>query len=139
MDTSDLDQFSKDLLKMANEQLPRESRKFLQKEAEKLKKKTLNKVQSLTDNKTGDCYKEIKTSNVYSDGGRNNNSIKVYVDSEEAYSIEYGYRQVSEDGSESSFVEGKNIFEKTKNEFQSEFESDCDEFLSDTILGGLST
>ena len=135
MNTSDLDQFSKQLLRMAKEQIPRERKKLLKKEAEKLKKRTLNKAQGIKDKKSGNCYKGIKISSVYSNGGCD--SIDVYVDSEEAYLVEHGYRQMAEDGSEKNFVEGCNIFEKAKNEFESEFESDCEEFMSDTIIGGI--
>ena len=60
IDTSELDGFARDLLNMANDELPKESKKFLRKEATKLRKKTLNKAKSLTNKKTGNYYKGIK-------------------------------------------------------------------------------
>ena len=138
IDTSELDGFARDLLSMANDELPKESKKFLRKEATKLRKKTLNKAKSLTNKKTGNYYKGIKKGKVYHYRDKKNNSIRVYGGSPHAHLIEYGHRQVSKNGVESGFTPGKHVFEKAKNEFQSEYNTDCEKFISDVVVEGLA-
>lgn len=138
INTSELDAFSRELLEMANNELPKESKKFLRTEATKLRKKTLDKAKSLTNKQTGNYYKGIKKGKVYHYKDKKNNSIRVYGRSPHAHLIEYGHRQVSKNGVESGFVEGKHVFEKAKNEFESEFNSDCEKFISDVVVEGLS-
>ena len=162
IDTSELDGFAQDLLRMANDELPTESKKFLRQEATKLRKKTLNKAKSLTNKQTGNYYKGIKKGKVYHYKDKKNNSIRVYGGSSHAHLIEYGHRQVVNPpkegkvapigngnfaqgvrpgrgiGTETGFVEGLNVFEKAKDEFESEFNSDCEEFIQNVVLEGLS-
>ena len=133
IDTSELDAFSRELLRMANDKLPKESKKFLRKEGTKLRKKTLSKAKSLTNKKTGNYYKGIKRGKIYHYRDKKNNSIRVYGGSPHAHLIEYGHRQVSKNGVESGFVEGKHVFEKAKNEFQSEYNKDCEQFLNEVV------
>lgn len=133
IDTSQLDGFAKELLNTANDKLPKESKKFLRKEGTKLKKKTLSKAKSLTNKKTGNYYKGIKRGKIYHYRDKKNNSIRVYGGSPHAHLIEYGHRQVSKNGVESGFVEGKHVFEKAKNEFQSEYNKDCEQFLNEVV------
>ena len=133
IDTSQLDGFARELLNMANDKLPKESKKFLRKEGTKLKKKTLSKAKALTNKKTGNYYKGIKRGKVYHYRDKKNNSIRVYGGSPHAHLIEYGHRQVSKNGKETGFVEGKHVFEKAKNEFQSEYNKDCEQFLNEVV------
>ena len=133
IDTSQLDGFARELLNMANDKLPKESKKFLRKEGTKLKKKTLSKAKALTNKKTGNYYKGIKRGKVYHYRDKKNNSIRVYGGSPHAHLIEYGHRQVSKNGVETGFVEGKHVFEKAKNEFQSEYNKDCEQFLNEVV------
>ena len=138
IDTSELDGFAKTLLYYASSSMPKQSKKFLQKEGNKLKKRTLSKAKSLTNKKTGNYYKGIKRGKVYHYRDKKNNSIRVYGGSPHAHLIEYGHRQVSKNGVESGFVEGKHVFEKARNEFQSEYNSDCEKFISDVVVEGLA-
>lgn len=157
IDTSDLDDFAKSILEFASSDMPKQSKKFLQKEGNKLRKKTLSKAKSLTNKKTGNYYEGIKRGKVYHYGDKNNNSVRVYGGSPHAHLIEYGHREVlnpSKDGKvapigngqfangviegrnkgkEIGFVEGLHVFEKAKNEFESEFNSDCEGFAEDIL------
>ena len=133
IDTSQLDGFARELLNMANDKLPKESKKFLRKEGTKLKKKTLSKAKALTNKKTGNYYKGIKRGKVYHYRDKKNNSIRVYGGSPHAHLIEYGHRQVSKNGVETGFVEGKHVFEKAKNEFEPEYNKDCEQFLNEVV------
>ena len=138
IDTSDLDDFAKQLLNMAAVELPKESRKFLKDEGNKLRKKTLNKAKSLANKKSGNYYKGIKRGKVYHFKDKKNNSVRVYGGSPHAHLIEYGHRKVTKDGKEVGYVEGKHVFEKSKNEFESEFNKDCEKFIDDVVLEGLT-
>ena len=133
IDTSQLDGFARELLNMANDKLPKESKKFLRKEGTKLKKKTWSKAKALTNKKTGNYYKGIKRGKVYHYRDKKNNSIRVYGGSPHAHLIEYGHRQVSKNGVETGFVEGKHVFEKAKNEFEPEYNKDCEQFLNEVV------
>lgn len=156
IDTSDIDDFAKSLLEFANSDMPKKSKKFLQNEGNKLRKKTLAKAKSLTKKQTGNYYKGIKRGKVYHYRDKNNNSVRVYGGSPHAHLIEYGHRQVlnppqegkianiktqfaegvipgRNKGKEIGFVEGLHVFEKAKNEFESEFNSDCENFAEDIL------
>ncbi|CAI3699786.1 conserved hypothetical protein [Clostridium neonatale] len=132
IDTSDIDDWAKTLLGYANSDMPKKSKKFMQNEGNKLKKRTLAEAKSLTKKKTGNYYKGIKRGKVYHYRDKNNNSVRVYGGSPHAHLIEYGHRQIV-DGKEVGFVEGKHVFEKAKNEFESEFNSDCEDFAEDIL------
>ena len=121
------------MLEFATVEMNKESRKFLQKEGNKLKKKTLSKAKSLTNKKTGNYYKGIKRGKVYSYKSKENKSVRVYGGSSHSHLIEYGHRQMTKDGKEVGFVQGKHVFEKAKNEFKSEFNSDCEKFAEDLL------
>lgn len=161
IDTTDIDDFAKTLLKFASSEMQKESKKFLQKEGNTLRKKTLAKAKSLTNKKTGNYYAGIKRGKVYHYRDKTNNSVRVYGGSPHAHLIEYGHRQVLNPGKdgkvapigngnfakgviegrnkgrEIGFVEGLHVFEKAKNEFESEFKTACEGFADD-ILKGLS-
>lgn len=132
IDTSDIDDWAKTLLEYASSDMPKKSKKFMQNEGNKLKKMTLTKAKSLTKKKTGNYYKGIKRGKVYHYRDKNNNSVRVYGGSSHAHLIEYGHRQIV-DEKEVGFVEGKHVFEKAKNEFESEFNSDCEDFAEDIL------
>ena len=133
IDTSDLDDFAKTLIEYSIVEHPKKSKKFLQQEGNKLRKKTLSKAKSLTNKRTGNYYKGIKRGKVYSHGSKNNKSVRVYGGSPHAHLVEYGHRQVTKDGKEVGYVEGKRIYEKSKNEFESEFNKDCENFAEDML------
>lgn len=137
INTSDIDDFARTLLEFASNEMPKQSKKFLQQEGNKLRRATLSKAKTLTNKVTGNYYKGIKRGKVYHYRDKNNNSVRVYGGSPHAHLIEYGHRKVSKNGVETGFVEGKYVFEKAKTEFESEFNSDCEKFAED-ILEGMS-
>lgn len=132
-DTREIDKFEKDLIKIANEIIPKESKKFLREEGTKLRKKTLSNAKQKVKKKSGKYHKSIKRGKVYTYDVNGALSIRVYSNAPHAHLIEYGHRQVSKNGVESGFVEGKHVFEKSKNEFESEFNSSCEGFAEDIL------
>nr|WP_275477927.1 HK97 gp10 family phage protein [Clostridium botulinum] len=141
MDTSDLDDFAKDLLKLASSELPKKSKTFMQKEGNKLKKATLKRAKSNVIEDTGEYFKGIKRGKVYKYGGKQGNtSIRVYG-GYVAHLLEYGHRQVThkkQGHKEVGFVPGFHVFEKSAKEFESTFNSDCEEFVENTVIKELS-
>lgn len=136
-DTSDLGDFERDLLDLATTQMPRETKKFLRDEGTKLRKKTLSNAKSKVKKKTGNYYKSIKKGKVYKYSGNGAWSIRVYSSAHHAHLIEKGHRQITEDGREVGFVQGKRVFEDIERQFESEYFNDVNEFINEVLEKGL--
>lgn len=142
-DIHELTDFEQELIKLAVEVMPRESKKFLNKEGTKLKRCTLNIAKEKVKKKTGNYYKSIKKGKVY----KYNDSlaIRCYAsnakDSDKsaphAHLIEYGHRLVTKDGREIGWVDGKFVFEESEQEFQGTFFNDCEDFIDEVLDKGL--
>lgn len=154
------------LLKLASEQMPKETRKLMNKEGNKLKKKTLQlanqrvNVGDSDEKKHTKYHKSIKKGRVYFykvDGAM---SIRVYSSAPHAHLIEYGHRMVTggkidrtkgmrkqrtektgrvmqKEGQE-VFIKGKHVFEDAAKAFASEFYADIEQFVDDVIVGGVT-
>lgn len=136
-DFSELTRYQRKMLRLAEEKMPKESKKFLRKEGTKLRKKTLSTAKSKVKKKTGNYFKGIKRGKVYKYGANGALSIRVYGASPHAHLIEYGHKQVTEDGKEVGFVEGQHVFRDAQNEFQNEFFNDARKFIDELIDKGL--
>ncbi|MFD2671816.1 HK97 gp10 family phage protein [Marinicrinis sediminis] len=134
-DLRELDDFAMRMLELAEETMPRETKKFLRVEGSKLRKLTLKNAKSSVKKDTGNYFKGIKRGKLYTYNG--NQSIRVYGASPHAHLIEHGHRMVSEDGQEVGFVRGKKVFQKSLEEFEQEYIRDCQEFIDDLLNEGL--
>lgn len=135
-DFSEFTDFENELLDLANNTTPKETRKHLMKEGLKLKRLTLKNAKQIISNpKTGNYFKGIKRGKVYPYNG--NLSVRVYNSAPHAHLIEYGHRQVTKDGKEVGFVQGKYIFEKSEKEFENTYYNDTEKFIDDVIDKGL--
>lgn len=123
------------LLKLANDTMQKDTRKFLKKEAKKLAKKTLDKAKTKVKEDDGDYFKSIKSGKVYKFNG--NLSCRSFSSSPHAHLIEHGHRIVDKNGVEHGFKEGEHVFEKASKEFESEYYNDCQNFLDDMLEKGL--
>ncbi len=142
-DFHELTNFEQDLIKLANDVMPRESKSFLRKEGTKLKRCTLNIAKAKVKKKTGAYYKSIKKGKVY----KYNDSLAVRCyasnakDSDKsaphAHLIEYGHRLVTKDGREIGWVDGKYVFQDAEQEFQSQYFTDCEDFIDEVLDKGL--
>lgn len=135
-DLSELDEFTEQLLALADEKMPKESRRFLQREGTKLRRVTAAKARQLVKKQTGNYLKGIKRGKVYKYEG-DTTSIRVYGSSPHSHLIEYGHRQVTKDGKEVGFVKGQHVFEKARKEFQPTFISDVNDFIDELLDKGL--
>lgn len=152
IDISELTEFRKLLGSLALEKKEKETKKFLQKEGNKLKRKTVQTTKKVVKQKTGNLIKGIKRGKPYKYLGTDL-SVRVYGASPHSHLIEYGHRQVVQDGrtnknkksvkfkragTEVGFVKGYRVFEKAAVSFEEEFTKDCETFLDDLLeKGGL--
>lgn len=134
-DISELTNFENDLIKLANDTMPKESKKFLRDEGTKLKKVTLSNAKAKVKKKTGNYFKGIKRGKVYNYDGAL--SIRVYDGSPHAHLIEKGHRQVTKNGKEIGWVDGMHIFEESQKEFQNTYYSDSEQFIDNVLDKGL--
>lgn len=131
-DINELFNFETDLLNLADD-TPKEAKKMLRKEGTKLKNKTVKNAKSKVKVKTGAYVKGIKRGKVYKYRDNGALSVRVYGASPHAHLIEHGHRQVTADGKEVGFVEGKHVFEDTAKDFEKEYYNDIDQFLNDLL------
>lgn len=129
-DISELTNFEKQLLSMANEKLPKESRSFLQKEGNKLKTVTKNNAKKVK-KKTGNYHKSIKRGKVYNYNG--SLSIRCYSSDPKAHLIEKGHRIITKDGREVGFKDGEHVFEEAEKTFESTYYGDTENFIDSVI------
>lgn len=138
-DIKELTNFEKKLVKLANDTMPKESKKFIREQGKKLRKSTLAKAKQRTKKHSGNLYKGIKTGKVYTFKGNNGLSIRVYggKPAHHIHLLEYGHRIVNKDGAEVGFVNGAHFFEDAAKEFPDSHYSDVQKFLDETLDKGL--
>ena len=130
-DVSELDEWAREVLKLAERDMPRETAKFLRDEGGKLRKVTVKKARSRVKKRKGNYFKGIKKGKVYIYSGNGGTSIRVYGGKPafHAHLLEHGHRMVSKTGEELGFVQGYNVFEDSRNEFAPVFEKDIEDFI----------
>lgn len=160
-DIKELTQFEKNLINIAQKQMPKESKQFLRKEGTKLKKKTLSKARAKVNKGDGGYLKSIKRGKTYKYRENGGLAVRVYSSAPHAHLIEYGHRQVLnpfEDGkvanlgeryskgvkegkgigTEIGFVPGRRVFEESAKQFESEYYDDAQKFIESVLGKGLS-
>jgi len=134
-DISEFTAFEKNLLKLANDTMPKESKKFMGKEGTKLRKVTLATAKRKVKKDTGNYFKSIKKGKVYKYNGTW--AIRDYSYAPHAHLIENGHRQVTKDGQEIGFVQGEHVFEEASKQFESQYYDDAQTFIDEVIDKGL--
>jgi len=136
---TELTDFEKKLMKLANDTMPRESKKFLRTQGTSLRKLTLQKAKRKVKKKTGNLYKGIKRGKLYTFKGNGGLSIRVYGGSpaHHIHLLEYGHRQITKDGKEVGFIQGNHFFEEAAKEFPNKYYADVQKFLDETLDKGL--
>ncbi|MBZ9633188.1 HK97 gp10 family phage protein [Clostridium sp. FP1] len=136
-DTHELDDFEKDLLRLANDNLPKESKKFLKKSATKLSKVQKKDITSLNIGQQGFVMKDIiarsKSGKVYKYNG--NLSCRAYNGHPLAHLIDQGYILKGgrhHDGVE-SFIKGYKFIDKAQREFEPTHYDDIQKFIDDML------
>jgi len=130
-DLHELTDFEKDLLKIANDIMPKESKKFLRDSGTKLKKKTSSKAKSKVKKDSGNYYKSIKRGKVYN--YNDSLAIRCYSGDPKAHLLEKGHRQVTKNGEEVGWVNGYHVFEESEKEFQGTYYNDAEQFTNKIV------
>ncbi len=134
----------KDILKLAKDQFPKETQKFVIQEAKKGKEIAKNIAKSELGKKTGNYLKGFKSGK---SGLKDKFSYKFFNDSPHGHLIEDGHFKVARGenrnkgasrrsgagGAKNGFVEGKKIFVKAQVQMESEFAKDVDIFISKLV------
>lgn len=129
-----LDEFVKDMLSLAQDTLPNESKKFLKKNANQLKTSSKNKAKSLgIIEDTGSFYNGFKAGKVYKYEG--NLSCRAINSSPHAHLLENGHIQTDKAGNSvgKGFVPGFHYQQRATEEFQNKYYNNCENFIDDML------
>lgn len=129
----ELNVYDQQILNIAENEMPRETKKFVRKEGQKLKTKTRKKARSKVKKRTGNYLKGIKNGKVYKYSGNGGTSIRVYSGKPayHAHLIEYGHIIKNKSGEEVGFAPGYHVFQEAADEFQPEFYNDVQKFIDE--------
>lgn len=138
-DTRELDNYAKELLKIANDELPKESKKFIRKEGKTLLQETQREaIFSGIHHKSHRYYDSIKQGKVYKYKQNGAISNRVYSSDSKAHLLEKGHRIVTHNGEEVGFAKGFDVFENAAKSFEGQFNEDCEKFIEDVVIKELS-
>lgn len=131
-DSRELDRYAREILNIANDDMPKESKKFIRAEGRMLKTATKKKARQKVKKRSGDYLDGIKTGKPYIYRGNSGLSIRVYS-GKPAYHghlIEYGHIVKNEkNGEELGYADGFDVFDEAAKEFESKFFNDTEEFI----------
>lgn len=133
-DISELDKTMQKMLSVANDTMPKESKKFLKKEAGKLRKVDVKVFKSKgIESKTGNLLKGFKSGKVYNYKG--NLSVRAFNSSPHAHLLNDGWMWTPHKGQSGSekFIPGFHFMEDAENEFESTYFDDCEDLTYDII------
>jgi hypothetical protein len=126
-DMKELDAFTKDLLNLASDKLPKQTKQFLKTEGKKLSKKNKSVyISKGIGEVTGNLKASFKAGKVYKYG--DDLAIRAYTSSPHAHLLDKGWIHKAPDGSE-KFIVGFDFLEDAKNAFTSEYYKDVDNWL----------
>lgn len=138
-DMSELDELSKQLIKVAQKEMPQAFKKFLREKGGALRKRTAADgvkafgTSSGKHRKDGDkgYHKNWKRGRVYYDKNSGQLLIRVYNSSRYAHILEHGRRRVK-NGVE-YFQEGKYVLKNAAKKFEPEFYSDMETLAGEVL------
>ena len=131
-DCSELEKLNSQLIKLANEDMTKESKKFMQQEGSKLVRKVKRRLKVAYGKKTGNLVKMVKRGKAYLYEPENAHQIRVHF-APHMNVVDYGHR----DAHSGKMVLGKKVKEEQEALFFTEFAQDVDKFVDDMLDGGL--
>lgn len=137
-DLSELSDFTKELLVLANDTMPKETKVFLNKQAGQLRSRVLKIAKAETKQKKGNYIEGIKKGKVYKYYG-DELAIRVYGSSPQTHLVEYGHAMVGHKPGKKvgGRVAGKFIFKKGYENFKDKFSENLEQFASEMLDKGL--
>lgn len=131
-----LDDFSKDLLRIAEKDYPKETKQFLKKQGNKLRLEVVKQARQDTTGGTGKYKKGFKRGKVYKYQG-DTDSVRVYNSQPHAQLIEYGHEIVDRNGVSHGFVKGKHTLDNSAKSFEEKFVNAAETFIDELLEKGL--
>lgn len=137
MEVQGLTEFQKDLLSVAQKNLPKQSKQIMRKIGSKARTHVARKARANIKKDTGNYHKKWKRGKVFI-GNDGELVVRVINSSPHAHLIEHGHRMVTHDGEQRGFVPGKKVLEKGMKEFDDsgEFEGMLSGWLDDLLDSG---
>ena len=129
-DVSELDDFTRDLLSLAKDKLPNESKKFIRTEQGKFRTRVRQKARESVEKKAGNLFGSIDRSQVRV--SQTGVSGSVYIGAPHAHLIEDGHRIVGHEPNKKDTgkkTKAYKIMENAKEEFNPVFVDDCEQFV----------
>ncbi|KEZ85552.1 hypothetical protein IO99_13735 [Clostridium sulfidigenes] len=137
-DINQLTDFGESLVKLANEKMPKESKKFIRSEANKLnrKNKSVYKSKGIGE-ETGNLLKGFKSGKAYKFNGAW--SARAFNSSPHAHLLDKGFIWKPHKGQkgEEKFIPGFNFMEGARKTFESQYYNDVEDFIDDVLEKGL--
>lgn len=130
-DFSELSDFTKELVILANDTMPKETTKFLNKQGGQLRTQVLKVAKQDVKTKTGNYLKGLRKGKVYKYLG-DELSIRVYGGAPHTHLIELGHK--NKDG---SFTSGKYVFKKAYENFKDKYVNNLENFVDEMLNKGL--
>lgn len=144
LDVSEWSKFNQDMLELAEETMPTETKKFMRREGGRLATATRKLARATVHKKTGNYFKSIRGSKAWRNqkGGYGVYALASRKDNlgNHAHLLEYGHKQ--EEGRyvpaikarlKEPRVKGFRIFEKAQKSFEGKFVSDAAEFVDNLL------
>lgn len=128
----ELDELNRDIVKLANETMPKESKKFMTKEGRKITKEVKGGLRTGYKVRTGNLFKKVKRGKSYFYPIDSAYQIRVHMAPHENV-VDYEHRT-----KKGKVVKGKRIKDRTEAFFSEEFEEDVMDFIDDLLDKGLS-
>lgn len=131
-DYTELDELNRDILKLANETMPKEAKAFMRKEGSKVAKQTKSGLRTGYKVRTGNLVKMVKRGKAYFYPVDSAYQIRVHMAPHENV-VDYEHKT-----KKGKVVKGKRIKDRTEAFFSEEFEEDVLDFIDDLLDKGLS-
>lgn len=134
MKITGLTEFQRDLLIVAEVNLPRESKQIMRKVGSKARTHVARKARREVKKLTGNYHKKWKRGKVFK-GHNGDFVVRVFNSSPHAHLIEDGHRMVTHDGEEVGFVRGRKVLDKGIKQFEEsgQMESMVSDWLDDLL------
>ena len=140
LDVSEWDKLNKDILYLAEETMPKETKKFMRREGGRLATATRKLARSTVHKKTGNYFKSIRGSKAWRNS-RGGYGVYAYASRKNnlgnhAHLLEYGHDIWIKGHKLSKQTRDFRIFEKAAQGFDSKYFSDTEYFINRVIQSG---
>lgn len=139
IDFHELTEFQRDVIKSANDNYPKEARKFIQRAGNALAKSIKAGYSAKTGRKTGNLRRGVKRGPAYKWNG-NEWQVRVYNRAPHAHLLEYGHRMImwrsGKPSKRTPFVKGRHVVGSAAEAFPPVFNKMCEEFVDEFLEKG---